>query len=53
MLAVHDTVCEEIRSCTTTIMSPDTLETSGVNELFVVVTDDSSFTTEQTIPPGC
>ena len=29
-------------------MSPDTLETVGVNELFVTVTVDS-FTTEQTV----
>ncbi len=28
---------------------PDTLETVGVNELFVVVTVDASFTTEQTV----
>jgi hypothetical protein len=28
---------------------PDTLEAVGVNELFVVVTVDSSFTTEQTV----
>jgi hypothetical protein len=27
---------------------PDTLESVGVNELFVVVTVDASFTTEQT-----
>jgi hypothetical protein len=30
-------------------MPPDTLETVGVNELFVVVTVDTSFTTEQTV----
>ena len=30
-------------------MSPDTLETVGVNELFVVVTVDVSFTTEQVV----
>ena len=30
-------------------MTPDTLETGGVNEMFVVVTVDSSFTTEQTV----
>jgi hypothetical protein len=29
-------------------MSPDTLEADGVNDLFVVVTVDTSFTTEQT-----
>jgi hypothetical protein len=28
---------------------PDTLETVGVNELFVAVTVDASFTTEQTV----
>ena len=31
-------------------MTPDTLEVDGVNELFVVVTVDVSFTTEQTVP---
>jgi hypothetical protein len=30
-------------------MPPDTLETVGVNDLFVVVTVDSSFTTEQAV----
>jgi hypothetical protein len=30
-------------------MSPDTLEVDGVNELFVTVTVDESFTTEQTV----
>jgi hypothetical protein len=30
-------------------MSPDTLETVGVNDLFVAVTVDASFTTEQTV----
>ena len=30
-------------------MSPDTLESVGVNELFVVVTVDVSYTTEQTV----
>ena len=30
-------------------MPPDTLEAVGVNELFVVVTVDTSFTTEQTV----
>ena len=30
-------------------MSPDTLEAVGVNELFVAVTVDSSFTTEQAV----
>jgi hypothetical protein len=30
-------------------MPPDTLETVGVNELFVAVTVDASFTTEQTV----
>ena len=30
-------------------MPPDTLETVGVNELFVVVTVDESFKTEQTV----
>jgi hypothetical protein len=30
-------------------MTPDTLETVGVNELFVVVTVDAYFTTEQTV----
>ena len=30
-------------------MPPDTLESVGVNELFVVVTVDVSFTTEQTV----
>jgi hypothetical protein len=30
-------------------MSPDTLESVGVNELFVAVTVDASFTTEQTV----
>ena len=30
-------------------MSPDTLESVGVNELFVVVTVDASFTTEQVV----
>ena len=30
-------------------MSPDTLEVDGVNELFVTVTVDTSFTTEQTV----
>jgi hypothetical protein len=29
-------------------MSPDTLETDGVNEMFVPVVVDESFTTEQT-----
>jgi hypothetical protein len=28
-------------------MTPDTLEAVGVNELFVAVTVDASFTTEQ------
>ena len=31
-------------------MSGDNLETGGVNELFVSVTVNSSFTTEQVIP---
>ena len=39
---------QEIRSCTT-----DTLEIGGVNELFVSVTVDASFTTEQAIPSAC
>jgi len=30
-------------------MPPDTLEAVGVNELFVAVTVDESFTTEQTV----
>ena len=30
-------------------MPPDTLEAVGVNELFVAVTVDTSFTTEQTV----
>ena len=30
-------------------MPPDTLETVGVNDLFVAVTVDASFTTEQTV----
>ncbi len=30
-------------------MPPDTLEAVGVNELFVAVTVDASFTTEQTV----
>ena len=30
-------------------MTPDTLETVGVYELFVVVTVDTSFTTEQAV----
>ncbi len=30
-------------------MPPDTLETVGINELFVVVGVDASFTTEQTV----
>ena len=30
-------------------MPPDTLETVGVNELFVAVTVDASFTTEQAV----
>ena len=30
-------------------MPPDTLETVGINELFVAVTVDVSFTTEQTV----
>ena len=30
-------------------MPPDTLETVRVNDLFVVVTVDTSFTTEQTV----
>jgi hypothetical protein len=30
-------------------MPPDTLEAVGVNELFVVVTVDSSFTTKQAV----
>ena len=30
-------------------MSPDTLETVKVNDLFVVVTVDTSFTTEQAV----
>ena len=30
-------------------MTPDTLEVDGVNELFVVVTVDISFTTEQAV----
>ena len=30
-------------------MPPDTLEAVGVNELFVVVTVDASFTTEQAV----
>jgi hypothetical protein len=30
-------------------MPPDTLETVGVNKLFVAVTVDASFTTEQTV----
>jgi hypothetical protein len=30
-------------------MSPGTLETVGVNELFVAVTVDASFTTEQAV----
>ena len=30
-------------------MSPDTLEAVGVNELFVAVTVDASFTTEQAV----
>ena len=30
-------------------MPPDTLETVGVNELFVAVTIDASFTTEQAV----
>jgi hypothetical protein len=30
-------------------LPPDTLETGGVNELFHVVTVDTSFTTEQTV----
>ena len=30
-------------------MPPDTLETVGVNELFVEVTVDASFTTEQEV----
>jgi hypothetical protein len=31
----------------------DTLEAGGVNELFVSVTVDASFTTEQIIPSAC
>jgi hypothetical protein len=30
-------------------MTPDTLETVGVNEMFVAVTVDTSFTTEQAV----
>ena len=30
-------------------MSPDTLESVGVNEIFVVVTVDASYTTEQPV----
>ena len=30
-------------------MSPDTLQSVGVNELFVAVTVDTSFTTEQAV----
>jgi hypothetical protein len=33
-------------------MSPDTLEVVGVNEMFVAITVDASFTTEQTVV-GC
>jgi hypothetical protein len=33
-------------------MSPDTLEDDGINELFVVVTVDVSFTTEQVKSSG-
>ena len=33
-------------------MSPDTLETGGVNKMFVTVTVDVSFITEQAIPSG-
>ena len=33
-------------------MSPDTLETGGVNKMFVTVTVDVSFIPEQAIPSG-